>query len=107
MEKRQNYIKYSSTLFICRCYAYSTHYISPFSSSNFKVFLTKLLLYFSFRQNNNNSLRRKPISHGSQEEDNGIGSYDYNYFTDAIALQRLNLTQKTNSDTDLNMVNFY
>uniref|UniRef100_A0A915DX73 DUF4140 domain-containing protein n=1 Tax=Ditylenchus dipsaci TaxID=166011 RepID=A0A915DX73_9BILA len=50
------------------------------------------------------ALRRKLISNESQEEDVGIGSFDYNEYTDALALQRLTVTatntQCTNSDHD-------
>uniref|UniRef100_A0AC34F516 DUF4139 domain-containing protein n=1 Tax=Panagrolaimus sp. ES5 TaxID=591445 RepID=A0AC34F516_9BILA len=43
----------------------------------------------NIRQRNASS-RRKPISNGS-EEDMGFGSFDYNEFTDAAALQRMTI----------------
>ncbi|KAI6227795.1 Protein F37C4.5 [Aphelenchoides fujianensis] len=52
-----------------------------------------------FRQRNYSN-HRKPLSNGS-EEDGGIGSFDYNEFTDAAALQRLTIA-RSNSDTDVN-----
>ncbi|KAI6224903.1 Protein F37C4.5 [Aphelenchoides besseyi] len=56
----------------------------------------------SFRQRNYSN-HRKPLSNGS-EEDGGIGSFDYNDFTDAAALQRLTIA-RSNSDNDVNHQN--